>query len=101
MPCRYMVLLGSYKQTGTQGSEISFWSQSLSVLRPELQLGVNHFTCYFQSTDLLLKKKKSQLNISNTAVDFSGGPVVKNPPANAGNAGSIPSPGRPHMPYSS
>ena len=28
---------------------------------------------------------------------FSGGSVVKNPPANAGNMGSIPSPGRSHM----
>ena len=25
--------------------------------------------------------------------DFPGGPVVKNPPANAGNMGSIPGPG--------
>ena len=30
--------------------------------------------------------------------DFPGGPVVKNPPANAGDAGSIPGPGRSHMP---
>ena len=29
--------------------------------------------------------------------DFSGGPVVKNPPANAGDRGSIPGPGRLHM----
>ena len=29
--------------------------------------------------------------------DFLGGPVVKNPSANAGNMGSIPSPGRFHM----
>ena len=30
--------------------------------------------------------------------DFSGSQVVKNPPANAGDAGSIPGPGRSHMP---
>ena len=30
--------------------------------------------------------------------DFSGGPVVKNPPANAGHTGSILAPGRFHMP---
>ena len=30
--------------------------------------------------------------------DFTGGAVVKNPPANAGDAGSIPGPGRSHMP---
>ena len=31
---------------------------------------------------------------------FPGGTVVKNPPANAGNAGSSPGPGRSHMPRS-
>ena len=32
--------------------------------------------------------------------DFPGGAVVKNPPANAGDMGSSPAPGRPHMPRS-
>ena len=32
--------------------------------------------------------------------DFPGGTVVKNPPANAGNMGSIPGLGRSHMPWS-
>ena len=32
--------------------------------------------------------------------DFPGGTVVKNPPANAGDTGSIPGPGRSHMPQS-
>ena len=31
---------------------------------------------------------------------FPGGSVVKNPPANAGDMGSIPGPGRSHMPSS-
>ena len=31
---------------------------------------------------------------------FPGGVVVKNPPANAGDMGSSPSPGRSHMPGS-
>ena len=31
--------------------------------------------------------------------DFPGGSVVKNLPANAGNTGSIPCPGRFHMPW--
>ena len=30
--------------------------------------------------------------------DFPDGPVVKNPPANAGDTGLIPALGRPHMP---
>ena len=33
--------------------------------------------------------------------DFPGGAVVKNPPANAGDMGSSPGPGRSHMPRSS
>ena len=33
-------------------------------------------------------------------LDFLGGPVVKNPPANAGDSGSIPGPGRFHRPRS-
>ena len=32
--------------------------------------------------------------------DFPGGAVVKNPPANAGDTGSIPDPGRSHVPWS-
>ena len=32
--------------------------------------------------------------------DFPGGAVVKNPPANAGDTGSSPAPGRSHMPRS-
>ena len=30
--------------------------------------------------------------------EFPGGPMVKKPPANAGNEGSIPGPGKFHMP---
>ena len=33
--------------------------------------------------------------------DLPGGAVVKNPPANAGDTGLIPGPGRSHMPWSS
>ena len=36
----------------------------------------------------------------NILGDFPGGAVVKNLPANAGNMGSIPGPGRSHMPRS-
>ena len=31
--------------------------------------------------------------------DFPSSPVVKNPPANTGDPGSNPGPGRPHMPW--
>ena len=30
---------------------------------------------------------------------FPGGPVVKNPPASAGDTGSVPAPGVPHTPW--
>ena len=36
----------------------------------------------------------------NVASGFPGGAVVGNPPANAGDMGSCPSPGRSHMPWS-
>ena len=42
-----------------------------------------------------VKVKKKNLR------DFPGGTVVKNPPANAGDMGSSPGPGRSHMPWSS
>ena len=35
---------------------------------------------------------------SKTSLRLPGGPVVENPPANAGDTGSIPGPGRFHMP---
>ena len=40
------------------------------------------------------------LNIKLRNRDFPGGAVVKNPPANAGDTGSSPGPGRSHMPWS-
>ena len=36
--------------------------------------------------------------MNNSFQDFPGGPVAKNLPANAGDTGSIPGPGRSHMP---
>ena len=36
-------------------------------------------------------------NIIILVVDFPGGTAVKNPPANAGDTGSIPGPGISHM----
>ena len=36
----------------------------------------------------------------NKGKDFPGGAVVKNPPANTGDTGSSPGPGRSHMPQS-
>ena len=38
--------------------------------------------------------------VKNTVRDFAGGPVVKNPPANAGDVGSTPGLGGSHIPWS-
>ena len=51
------------------------------------------------------KERKAKLNYlfvsqENLAMGFPGGAVVKNPPANAGDTGSSPGPGRSHMPRS-
>ena len=45
------------------------------------------------------KQAKPYINIIPSQ-DFPGGAVVKNPPAHAGDMGSIPRPGRSHMPWS-
>ena len=37
---------------------------------------------------------------TNISVGFPGGPVIKKPPAVAGDTGSVPGPGRSHMPQS-
>ena len=45
--------------------------------------------------------REVELWLQNDCVqDFPGGAVVKNPPANAGDMGSSPGPGRSHMPQS-
>ena len=40
---------------------------------------------------------KASIRTVDSSGDFPGGTVVKNPPANAGDTGSSPGPGRPHM----
>ena len=44
----------------------------------------------------IIKEESSKINYW----DFPGDAVVKNPPANAGDTGSSPGPGRSHMPLS-
>ena len=39
-------------------------------------------------------------SLRTSLLDFPGGAVVKNPPANAGDTGSSPGPGGYHMPQS-
>ena len=41
-----------------------------------------------------------EMSFKNEGEDFPGGPEVRNLPASAGNMGSIPGPGRLHLPQS-
>ncbi len=52
-----------------------------------------------------LKNKQTEMNntiteMKNTLEGFPGGAVVESPPADAGDTGSCPSPGRSHVPWS-
>ena len=49
---------------------------------------------------MLIKCAVNRDNLKLKAGDFPGGPVVKNPPANTGDMGSIPGSGRSHVPRS-
>ena len=51
---------------------------------------------YFRKYTCILQE-----NLNGTERDFPGGPVVKDPPANTGDRGWIPAPGRSHMPWGS
>ena len=53
----------------------------------------------FTDTEMSRIKKAWILQVNSW--DFPGGPVVKNPPPNAGETGSIPDWGRSHVPRGS
>ena len=57
-----------------------------------LSLGMVHFSLLFYShkTAQWASKLKEHLALQRSSKDFPGGPVVKNLPTNAGDAGSIP-----------
>ena len=57
----------------------------------------------FQKSNWQLSKgnwKDKNLEKNRSYKGFPGGAVVKNPPANAGDTGSSPGPGRSRMPWS-
>ena len=74
--CKLCAPHGSYIPLGDRGRENKQKSE--------------HVVCYVRIR--AIKKNKTG--------DFPGGAVVKNPPANAGDTGSIPGTGRSHMPRS-
>ena len=67
-------------------------------LVPVLSKGNTVVKKYLPSWSLYSSREDKTNNNNNR--DFPGGAVVKNPPANAGDTGSIPGLGRSHMPQS-
>ena len=72
-------------------------------------MGVNHVTIYTYSKLCWQPKINTMLSVNYISRkhsfkiycrDFPGGTVVKNLPANAGDTGSSPGPGRSHMLWS-
>ena len=63
-------------------------------IHKEENSAINHLSFH------LKLEKKSKLNSKLTKAGFPGGAVIKNLPANAGDTGSNPGPGRSHMPRS-
>ena len=55
------------------------------------------FRSVVQPQPLLAAWPHLEMELMIPALDFSGGPLVKNPPVNAGNTGSVSGPGRSHM----
>ena len=63
-------------------------------------LGTKEDKYKFDKDSFLELEKHTFSTIRGDIRDFPGGAVVKNPPANAGDTGSSPGPGRSHMPQS-
>ena len=63
------------------------------------RIGFSLFLTYSNSHRIKYSLKMNKQTDSHTMIqDFPGDPVVKNPPAYAGNMGSIPGPGKFHTP---
>ena len=55
---------------------------------------------YYSHNEEFWESRVTPTQIQNGLRDFPGGAVVKNPPANAGDTGLVPGPGRSHVPRS-
>ena len=76
---------------------------TVAHLRRE-RMKLNYYSLGYQGPPPLEKGKYGGngaiSSIKTGLLGFPGSTVVKNPPANAGDTGSIPGPGRSHMPQS-
>ena len=84
--------------------ERSVWNKG-DKTKPEKQRKAKIKTKHEQNRKTKQQKRSAQLKddfekSNKKYLDFPGGAVVKNPPANAGDMGSSPGPGRSHMPQS-
>ena len=90
-PRQSRVVLGSRKAS-------KFAWQVITGLR---QLFLSQFHTEEHRCRVKNHKMKKKIGKKKKGWDFSGGAMVKNPPANAGDTVSSPGPGRSHMPQSS
>ena len=81
--------LASYSPWGRKESAMTEWLST-----------AQHSTYLNLIKSIITLNMKNQATIKRQRLDFPGGPVVKKPPANAGNMSLIPGPGRSHMPGS-
>ena len=72
-----------------------FITKTFPTLKPILEVHC-FLSLHFHPVD----KLRCWAIMKNESGDFTGGTVVKNLPANAGDTGSSPGPGRSHMPRS-
>ena len=71
-----------------------------ATLKPKMPINIYQLPMKMESIFFIGSRNGSLQLKSLLSGDFSGGAVVKNPPANAGDMGSSPGPGRSHMPWS-
>ena len=64
------------------------------------RLYANKFDNLEEKDNFLITQRQQKLNQEEIDRGFPGGTVVENLPANAGDMGSSPGPGRSHMPLS-
>ena len=74
--------------------------QSIRNTHLPTTLGGGELILALFTTDKIFKKTVTTSESKINKSDFPGGTMVKSPPANAGDTGSSPGPGRSHMPRS-
>ena len=90
------VLQGQWSSTSCHLFSVRgpLWASNLSVLYS------NKAICYGEECKICMGCVGIFSYLRHSVLDFSGGAVDRNPPANARDTGLIPGPGRSHMPWS-